>query len=146
LKLQPGDRKALPRMPMVEIKERKRVRVVKAPLRAAAGAVSGVGLAIRSVGQGVAKLGDLGNKQLGKSAEWVPEGDVVDGKKVDWPAVFAKEQRVTSAIVERTRVRIREAQVFNEKGQKLWKDDDSDASTTHADGHDIVEEKAKEFC
>ncbi len=153
MKLQPGDRKALPRMPMVEIKERKRVRVAKAPFRIIAGTVSGVGFVIRSVGHGVVKLGDLGgNKLLGKSAEWVPEGDVVDGKKVDWPAIFENEKRATSIKVEKalTQRVVASAQVFNEKGQKLWKDDDSVASTTH-DGdddhdHDIVEEKVKEFC
>lgn len=141
MKLQPGDRKALPRMPMVQIKERKRVRVAKAPIRTAGFAISGVGLAIRTVGNGVTKLGDLG--KLGKSFEWVPAADVVGGKKVNWPAIFEKETREKLVKFEKAKHQIL-TKIFNERGQKIWKDDDSVASTTRGD--EIVSEKAKEFC
>ncbi|EXJ77220.1 hypothetical protein A1O3_10378 [Capronia epimyces CBS 606.96] len=142
LALQPGERRALPRMPMVEIKERKTVRVIKAPFRTVGFVVEGVGLAVRSVGQGVVKLGELG--RLGKSSEWVAKEDVVNGKKVDWPAVFAKEGRAKDAKIEQG-CKCTTPKVFNEKGEKVWKDDDSTASTTGGD--DAVDEKViKEFC
>ena len=143
LKLQPGDRKALPRMPMVEIKERKRVRVAKAPFRTIGFVVSGVGLVVRAAAHGVVKLGDVA--KMGKGSEWVPEGDVVDGKKVDWSSVFEKERRDKLIKIERNErnggsgVTVK---VFNEKGEKVWKDDDSVASTTL--GAEVSREK--EFC
>lgn len=138
--LKVGERRALPRMPMVEIKERKRVRVAKAPIRTVALAVSGVGHVVRAVGHGVAKLGDMG--KLGKSSEWVPEGDVVNGKKVDWAAVFEKEREEKVLRVQKAHKQIA-AKVFNENGEKAWKDDDSVASTTAGD--EVVEEKVKDF-
>ncbi|KIX05426.1 uncharacterized protein Z518_06298 [Rhinocladiella mackenziei CBS 650.93] len=141
LKLQPGDRKALPRMPMVKVKESKRVRVAKAPFRTVAFVVSSVGVGIRSVGHGVAKLGDIG--RLGKSSEWVPEADVVNGKKVDWSAVFEKENQEKMIKIEKARKSVK-TKVFNENGEKVWKDDDSIASTTQGD--ETVEEKVKKFC
>lgn len=139
LKLQPGDRTALPRMPMVEIKERKRVRIAKAPLRSVGFVVGGMGLAIRSVGHGVLKLGDL--VALGKSSEWVPEADVVDGKKVNWSKVFEKEHKDRLSKIEKAQQKV-PVKVFSEKGVNLWKDDDSDAST-EAGSKEIRE---KEFC
>lgn len=128
-------------MPMVEIKERKRVRIAKAPVRTVALLVSGVGIAIRGLGHGVNKLGEVA--QLGKSAEWVPEADVVDGKKVNFPAVFEKEKHDRLVKIERSKKTI-DAKVFNAQGEKVWKDDDSIASTTH--GEEVVAEKVKEFC
>ncbi|KIW93421.1 uncharacterized protein Z519_06026 [Cladophialophora bantiana CBS 173.52] len=100
LALRPGDIKALPRMPMVQVKESRRVRIAKFPLRAAGSAISGVGLALKTVGHGVAKLGDI--TSMGKSSEWVPSGDVVvakDGKmkKIDWSAKFEKESKDRTA-------------------------------------------------
>jgi len=141
MKLRPGDRKALPRMPMVQVKERKRVRVAKAPFRTVGSAVSAVGLAIRSVGHAVATVGGLA--KLGKSSEWVPEADVVDGKKVDWPAVFEKERREKLVKVENAQKQVL-TKALTEKGGKAWKDDDSVASTTQVD--EAVAEKTKEFC
>lgn len=144
LALQPGDRKALPRMPMVEIKERKRVKIAKAPFRGIGLAISGVGLTVRAVGQGVAKLGSA--VKMGPSSQWVPEGDVVDGKVVNWAKVFDEEKKQIKLKVERETGGAAHGQkkqttvkVFNEKGEKLWKDDDSVASTEA--GAECVNEK-----
>ncbi|KAI1626336.1 hypothetical protein EDD37DRAFT_339959 [Exophiala viscosa] len=139
--LKVGDRRALPRMPMVEIKERKRVRVAKAPIRTVAAAISGVGHVVRAVGHGVVKLGELG--KLGKSSEWIPEPDVVDGKKVDWADILKQQSADKVLRAEKAKKQV-QAKVFNEKGEKVWADDDSVASTT-AGGEEWVEEKAKDF-
>ncbi len=149
--MQPGDRKTLPRIPMVEIKERKRVRVAKAPFRAVGLMVGGVGLAIRSVGHGVAKLGDLA--VMGPSSEWVPEADVgANGKKIDWFKRFDQEHKDRLSKIERAQAGAQSksvvqsaTKVFNEKGEKLWKDDDSIASTrAGSDEEEVLREK--EFC
>ena len=136
-----GDRKALPRMPMVELKEKKRLRVAKAPFRIIGFAISGVGTAVRGGGHGVAKLGDAA--KLGKSSEWVPEADVKDGKKVDWSAKWEKERKDKLVKIEKNEKKSAGPKVFNEKGEKLWKDDDSIASTTMGEE---VSEKVREFC
>ncbi|EXJ83144.1 hypothetical protein A1O1_06763 [Capronia coronata CBS 617.96] len=149
--LQPGERRTFPRMPMVKVKERKTVRVMKAPFRTVGFAVQGAGLAVRAVGHGVAKLGELG--RLGKGSEWVPEADVVNGKKVDWPAVFKKEGEAKDAklakAIEAQKKAVDEAEadeIFNEKADKVWKDDDSAASTTGGDCFVDTDEKVREFC
>ncbi|KAK5073058.1 hypothetical protein LTR51_005700 [Lithohypha guttulata] len=135
LNLKAGQRAALPRMPMVEFREKKRVRLVKAPLRATAAVFAGTGLAIRAVGNGLCKVGKA--VSMGKSSEWVSEADVgPDGKKIDWSkvgqAVDAKKPS-SSKITE----------MCNEKSEKTWGDDASVAST---DVGSVVDEKAeKEF-
>ncbi|KAK7897110.1 hypothetical protein LTR67_004999 [Exophiala xenobiotica] len=135
--LKVGERRALPRMPMVEIKERKAVRAAKAPIRTVGFALAGVGSAIRGVGHSVKKMGEMG--RLGKSAEWVPEADVLDGKKIGWEQ--KEKVRAERVKMERAKKQVQH-KVFNEKGEKLWKDDDSVAST--AKGDEVVMEK--EFC
>lgn len=131
-------------MPMVEIKERKRVKIAKAPFRGIGLAISGVGLTVRAVGHGVAKLGSA--VKMGPSAQWVPEGDVVDGKVVNWAKVFDEEKKQIKLKMEREiagaargQKKQSTAKVFNEKGEKLWKDDDSIASTEA--GAECVNEK-----
>jgi hypothetical protein len=125
--LQLGDRKALPRMPMVKIKERKRVQIIKAPFRGVGLLVGGTGAAIRGVGHGLCLLGN--KVKMGKSSEWVAEVDVKDGKKV------VKNNNTDAVSAPKTEVKI-----FNEKGQKLWKWEDDDASTTAGSVYE------KEFC
>lgn len=131
-------------MPMVEVKERKRVMIAKAPFRGIGLAISGVGLTVRAVGHGVAKLGSA--VKMGPSSQWVPEGDVVDGKIADWAKIWndEKEQiklRVESQIGGAGHKKQSSAviKVFNEKGEKLWKDDDSIASTQASE--DCIREK-----
>ena len=130
-------------MPMVEVKERKRVRVAKAPFRTIGFMVSGVGFVVRAAAHGVVKIGDA--VKMGKSSEWVPEGDVVNGKKVDWSRVFENERRDKLVKIERNQKNASsgmKVKVFNENGEKVWKDDDSVASTTF--GAEVSREK--QFC
>lgn len=123
LALQPGDRKALPRMPMVKIKEKKRTTLLKAPFRGVGFLVGGTGAAIKGVGQG---LCHLGNKvRMGKSSKWIAEADVKDGKVGKKNTAPAAEKK--------------EIKIFNEKGEKMWRWDD-DASTTAGSVYE------KEFC
>lgn len=125
-------------MPMVEVKERKRVRIAKAPFRGIGLAISGVGLTVRAVGHGVAKLGSA--IKMGPSSQWVPEADIVDGKVTDWAKVWNDEKEQIKLKVE-SQIGKKHApvKVFNEKGEKLWKDDDSIASTQA--GSDGIKEK-----
>ena len=113
-------------MPMVQIKEKKRVKVLKAPFRGAAAVVGGVGLTVRGVGKGLCWISD--KVRMGPSGgEWVAEADLPKDARVE--NVDTSEKK--------------EIKIFNEKGGKAWKDDDG-ASTT-ADS--IFDEKiAKDFC
>ena len=119
-------------MPMVRIKEKKRVQVIKAPFRGVAAVVGGAGLAIKGVGKGLCWVSE--KVHMGQSGQWVAEADFdKDGKiKVkgkDDESVDGKKKRV---------------KIFNEKGEKMWKDDDDNASTTAGSIYD--EKTAKEFC
>ena len=115
-------------MPQVEIKEKKRIRVLKAPFRATGAIVLGTGLAIRAVGIGISKLGS--KLQMGPSSEWVAEADIdSDGKKID----RSKPQPEQKKPID----------VFNEKGEKNWSDGASVASTDI--GSDYDEKSGKDF-
>lgn len=123
--LQVGDRKALPRMPMVKVKERKRVMIAKAPFRGIGLLVGGTGAAIRGVGHSLCRMGN--KVKMGNSSEWVAEADVKDGKVI--------KKTTESLPTAKTEVKI-----FNEKGEKLWKWEDDDTSTTAGSVYE------KEFC
>ncbi|EXJ69423.1 uncharacterized protein A1O5_07459 [Cladophialophora psammophila CBS 110553] len=144
LALRPGDIKALPRMPMIQVKESRRVRIAKFPLRAAGSAISGVGLALKTVGHGVAKLGDI--TSMGKSSEWVPSGDVVvakDGKmkKIDWSATFEKESKdrtakVKAAMKKETPPKEKHSEAESDRSTLRWSEYENEKA--------IISEK--EFC
>ena len=111
-------------MPCVKVKEKKRVTIAKAPFRGVGLLVGGTGAAVRSVGQGLSILGH--KLKMGKSSEWIPEADVQDGK--------VSKKYATSDVKKE------EIKVFNERGEKLWKWEDDDASTTAGSVYE------KEFC
>lgn len=101
-------------MPQVEIKEKKRTRVLKAPFRATGAILLGTGSVIKAIGNGISKLG--GRAKMGSSSEWVDEADInSDGKRTDWSKPRAEHKRTVD--------------VFNEKGEKSWSDEASVAST-----------------
>ena len=120
-------------MPCVEIVESKRKRIVKAPFRATVAIVLGTGSAIKAVGHGIGNVGK--GLKMGQSKEWVPEADAkrVNGKYVKMPAgEDAKGVNVDAKKAER------EVKVFDEKGARLWKDDDWDAQTEKGS---VIDEK-----
>ncbi|RVX70943.1 hypothetical protein B0A52_06100 [Exophiala mesophila] len=141
--LKPGERTILPRAKSVEVKEAKSVQVAKAPFRGIGLAFTGVGLTVQAIGHGLGKVGHA--FRMGHSRKWVSEGDLVDGKEVNWKRVFAEEEaRLKNSI---TRVKpntsYRPIKVFDEKGRKTWVEEDETAST-QADSASVKWEK--EFC
>jgi hypothetical protein len=120
-------------MPMVHFKEKKRIQIVKAPFRGVAAVVGGAGVAVKGVGQGLCWIGE--KVSMGKSGQWVAEADLDKDGKIKGTG---KKGGVANREVKK------EMKIFNEKGEKMWKDDDDTASTT---GGSIYDEKAvKEFC
>lgn len=129
-----GDRRALPRMPMVEIKEKKRVQVLKAPFRLAGSVIECSGLAVKAVGKGICRAG--GVLKIGPRSEWVNAYDVGrDGQKIDW----AKFSTVNAAEGSAFNNKKKTIDVFNEKGELSWSDEASVAST---DVDDMLDEKS----
>ena len=129
LNLQPGERKALPRMPMVHLKEKKRIQVIKAPFRGVAAVVGGAGIAIKGVGKGLCWVSE--KVHMGQSGQWVVEADLDKDGKIKSTAKAGNAEK-------------KEVKIFNENGEKVWKDDDDSASTTAGS---IYDEKAiKDFC
>lgn len=136
MSLKPGDRKALPRMPMVQIKEKRTVRVIKAPFRVVGTVISTAGLALHQVGKGVSKVGKA--VKMGSSSEWVLEADVdTNGKKIDWTKETRHDTKINRKEVEKPKT------TANEKNEKIWDDAASDASTEAEP--EVFDEKAKEF-
>lgn len=111
-------------MPMVKVKEKKRVKIAKAPFRGVGLLVGGTGAAVRGIGQGLSMLGH--KIKLGNSSEWIPEADVKGGRV---------GKKYTTPEVKKDEIKI-----FNEKGEKMWKWEDDDASTTAGSVYE------KEFC
>ena len=132
LALKPGERRALPRMPCVKIVESAPKRIVKAPFRATAAVVLGTGAVVKAVGHGIGKVGK--GLKMGQSKEWVPEADAkcVNGRYVKIGAPQGEGLRVEARKAER------QVKVFNEKGARMWKDEDWDASTERGS---VVDEK-----
>lgn len=123
-------------MPCVGVKEKKRLRLVKAPFRATGAVIGGTGFVIKAVGRGVCKVGKA--MQMGPSSQWIPEGDIgPDENKIDWRKV-----KDVSVKVERPTER-KTIDVFNEAGEKNWSDGASVASTDI--GGDFDEKTGKDF-
>ena len=114
--------------------------VVKAPFRLVGSCVSGTGKGIAAIGRGIAHVGE--KAKLGKSKEWVPEADVrYDGKgkayRKDDKKMTTKSTTTTTTAQAEAEYK-REVKVFDEKGRRLWGDEDSLAST---EGGSVVDEK-----
>ena len=117
-------------MPCIEIREPRRVRIAKLPLRTTSFAISAVGLTLKGLGHGLVKLGDI--MTLGKSSEFVPADDVDSktGKKIHWGKKFAREeeereervQKATKKITEERKAA--EAKVLEEKVKGMESDSD----------------------
>ena len=123
-------------MPCVELKEKKRVRLVKAPFRATGAVIGGTGSVISAVGRGVCKVGKA--MQMGSSSQWVLEADMgADGKRIDWSKVEDSPVKVEKPSEKKM------IDVFNEKGERNWSDGASVASTDI--GSDFDEKSGKEF-
>ena len=155
--LQPGDIKSLPRMTCIQVREPRRVRVAKIPLRTASLAISTVGLTIKAVGHGLVKVGDV--MSMGKSSEYVPSGDVdvKSGKKIHWGKMFQKESEERKNKVEKARKEISQkitkaVAARESESEKTVKgegfapeaDSDSDASTLNTlmgSEKDVLSEK-----
>lgn len=124
--LQPGDRKTLPRLPMVHVKEAKRVRILKAPFRSVAALAWMVGHAISEAGNGLIWVSD--KLSMGPiDGKWVAEADIEEAKKMKGKNV--EHKKLTGEK--------KEAKIFNEKGERMWKADDDDASTTTGSVMDV---------
>ncbi|RMZ76283.1 hypothetical protein DV737_g4882, partial [Chaetothyriales sp. CBS 132003] len=127
LKLKPGERQALPRMPCVKVVESLPKRAFKLPFRATGEVIQGTGSIIKAIGLGIAKAGKA--LKMGRSTEWILEADVklINGKYVK--ATDGLGGAGDNGVTLTPRKATREIKVFNEKGSRLWKDDDWDART-----------------
>lgn len=113
---------------MVHIKEKKRVKLAKAPFRGAAAVVGGVGLGVKGVGKGLCWISD--KVRMGPSGgQWIAEADL---PKADAAATVGGGGEK------------RDIKIFNENGEKVWKEDD-DAQSTAA-GSIFDEKIVKDFC
>lgn len=166
LSLKPGDRKVLPRMPMVPLHEPAAKKVLLSPLRVTGATIRGVGHITMGLGKGVHWLGDKVSIRRTEEQRFMPEADWLDreaalDKKKEEKKQMKKDKREVKAIVgtcgttrygansssekvEEVRTRA-DFKIFNEKGEKTWKDLEDDTASTVAAS--LVDEKLeKEFC
>ena len=143
--LKPGDIKSLPRMPCIEIRESRRVRLAKFPLRTASFFITPVGLTLKGIGKGLIKVGDV--MSMGKSSEFVPERDVdkKTGKKVDWGKKFKQEGKDREAKVESARKAVME-KVLSKLAKKREAGLESDDDTLYGSGGEKGVISEKDFC
>lgn len=123
MRLEPGERKSLPRMPCVLVKERLSTSILKAPLRLPGSVIHTTGKTIQSVGIGISRLGK--RMKMGRRKLWVKQADVdtyLEQKKNHFrvePSEEKKQENEKKEVI----------QVFTEKGAKAWNDNDSERST-----------------
>lgn len=131
-KFTPGQRVALGRRSLVQVKEKKSSRFIKGPSRAASALLS----SWSSVLHGTANVLSKGSRKLnrGSGSQWVSKSDIgTDGKIIDWKKVNETHDQETMRFAQRIKV-------FNEKGNFVWSDGASVAST---DVGDDLDEKQK---
>jgi hypothetical protein len=166
LSLKPGDRKVLPRMPMVPLHEPVAKKVLLSPLRVTGATMRGVGHITVGLGKGVHWLGDKVSIRRTEEQKFMPEADWLDReaalkKKKEEKKQMKKDKREVKPIggtcgttryeansstgkVEQVCTRA-DFKIFNEKGEKTWKDLEDDTASTVAAS--LVDEKLeKEFC
>ncbi|KAJ9614278.1 hypothetical protein H2200_002414 [Cladophialophora chaetospira] len=143
--LQPGDIKSLPRMPSIVIREPRRLRIAKLPLRTASFFITPVGLTLKCAGKGLIKVGDI--LQMGKSSEFVPDSDVdkKTGKRVDWAKKFEQEGKEREGKVEKARKDVRE-RILARLSKKREAGIESDDDTLYGSGGEKGIVSEKEFC
>ena len=88
---------------MVEVKEKKSVKVLKAPFRGIGFVIEGTGRAVRGAGKGLCWLGEKVSMYSDKD-RWVSEREVVHG---------GKPRAQVTIVTKKENVKI-----FNEKGEK----------------------------
>lgn len=102
------------------------------------GTVSGTGAVLKGIGHGLTHVGD--KMKMGKSKQWVPEADVkFNVSEKAWHKDHSKVQgggRLGTFVED---VEKRETKVFDEKGRRLWGDEDSLASTEGGSAVDCKE-------
>lgn len=164
LSLKPGDRKVLPRMPMVALHEPMAKKILLSPLRVTGATIRGVGHVTMGIGKGVHWVGNKVSFRRSEEQKYMPE--VVWREKQALKVKKKKEeeekkqvQKNKKCCAKRTSLMgtlntnmdtkkdnvASDFKIFNEKGEKTWKDmEDDTASTIAASSVDVKVEK--EFC
>ncbi|KAF7502191.1 hypothetical protein GJ744_006761 [Endocarpon pusillum] len=152
LGLRPGDRKVLPRMPMVALQEPIGRKVLLSPLRATGATIRGVGHVTMGLGRGVHWFGDKISVRRSEKQKFIPEADWLKAeeekkKRKDEKKTYASSRGSKGWMSARKEIlnNEREFKIFNEKGEKTWKSVEDD--TTSSVAPSLVDEKVeKEFC
>lgn len=168
LSLKPGDRKVLPRMPMVVLHEPVGKKIMLSPFRATGATIRGVGNMTIAVGKGVHWIGDKVSMRRSEEQKYMPEAEWKQKEalrkvkeerkstekkvKKGWAGFKAfKGANTNTKTTERGSKRSSlNFTIFNEKGQKTWEDMEDDSASTIAPSTVSVsvtgEKVEKEFC
>jgi hypothetical protein len=162
LSLRIGDRKVLPRMPMVPLYEPIAKKILLSPLRATGATIRSVGHVAVGVGRGVHWLGEKVSVRRSEGDKYMTQGEwdehIIKKKEA---AVEKRQKRINkgglmgnggvvshdvSVDDERDEEEQRdEFKIFNDKGEKTWSGSEDDRASTVAPS--LVDEKIEmEFC
>lgn len=151
--LQPGDRKGLPRMPKVLVKEKLAVRIAKSPFRVTGKFVRTTGTVIKQVGHGLAFVAD--KISMGSAERWVLEEDLKEEQA-------KKEKKEVEEASKKTK-KNKDKKVKSRQGRTVGaatttaaaakvvdcEKDASDKLSVHSDGSSTLwdeKKEVKEFC
>ncbi len=162
LSLKVGDRKVLPRMPMVALHEPIAKKILLSPLRATGATIRGVGHVTMGLGNGMHWVGEKVSirrseeQKYMREAEWEEREE--ETRKRTEASKRMKEEKKQRKVRARDNAVVRsegstkekekndvDFKIFNEEGEKTWKDVEDDVVSSVAGS--LVDEKVeKEFC
>jgi hypothetical protein len=143
-------------MPMVALHEPVAKKILLSPLRVTGATIRGVGHITMGLGRRVHWVGDKVSIRRSEEQKYMPEADYLEAEEAKKKRKEEKDQRKRnrcgrSTKVENNKVNAEKEnkadgfRIFNEGGEKTWKDSEDDTVSTVAAS--LVDEKVeKEFC
>ena len=158
--LKVGDRKVLPRMPMVALHEPILKKIALSPLRVTGATIRGFGHGMVGLGRGVHFVGDKVSIRRSEEQKYMPETDwlEVEAAKKQSREEKKRQKKMNKRGCVRDDGVVRyeastdtnekttdcDFKIFNEKGEKTWIESEDDTASAVAS---TVDEKVeKEFC
>lgn len=147
LSLRVGDRKVLPRMPMIPMHEPLAKKIILSPLRATGATIRGVGHVAVGIGRGVHWVGEKVSVRRPEADKYVSEVEWKENLQRKTEEALRERQRKINkgrltekggnlpheaSIEDDNRKERPDFKIFNEKGEKTWSVSEDDQASTIA--------------
>jgi hypothetical protein len=141
--LKVGERRVLPRMPMVPIREPTVKKILLSPLRGTGALIQGVGHLTMGMGKGMKWVGKKVGCKRGEKGKWISQVEWEDRMR-EVEALRKQGTVRKDSGIRGDDTKVGEFSVYNERGEKTWTDVDGDAESTIA-GSEVDEKAGKEW-